>query len=155
MPQLSLHSPVGDLTVSEEEGAIVSLDWGRVTKAVPGAELRQTPLLARAHMLLQSYFDGETVDFSSLRMNPRGTAFQQRVWRALQTIPQGSVRTYGELALELGSAPRPLGGACGANPIPILIPCHRVVSRQGLGGFSAEGGVATKVALLRLEGAML
>jgi O-6-methylguanine DNA methyltransferase len=65
------------------------------------------------------------------------------------------VRTYGELAHELGSAPRALGGACGANPIAILIPCHRVVSSQGLGGFSAEGGVATKVALLRLEGAML
>ncbi|HJP20254.1 MAG: methylated-DNA--[protein]-cysteine S-methyltransferase [Alphaproteobacteria bacterium] len=155
MPQLSLHSPVGDLTLSEEEGAIVSLDWGRVPAAVPGADLRQTPLLARAHLLLQNYFDGQHVDFTSVAMKPHGTTFQQRVWRALQAIPYGSVRTYGELALELGSAPRALGGACGANPIAILIPCHRVVSSQGLGGFSAEGGVATKVALLRLEGVML
>jgi methylated-DNA-[protein]-cysteine S-methyltransferase len=155
MPQLSLHSPVGDLTLSEEDGAIVSLDWGRVSAAVPGADLRQTPLLARAHMLLQSYFDGQPVDFSSLAMKPQGTPFQQRVWRALQGIPYGSVRTYGELARQLGSAPRPLGGACGANPIAILIPCHRVISSQGLGGFSAEGGVAIKVALLRLEGVML
>ena len=155
MPQLSLHSPVGDLTISEEEGAIVALDWGRVSAAVPGAELRQTALLAQAHMLLQSYFDGQPADFNSLAMKPYGTPFQQRVWQALQTIPAGTTRTYGELAQQLGSAPRPLGGACGANPIPILIPCHRVVSSQGLGGFSAEGGVATKVALLRLEGAML
>ncbi len=155
MLQLSLHSPVGDLTISEEDGAIVSLDFGRVSAAVPGAELRQTPLLARAHVLLQSSFDGEAVDFRGLEMKPPGTPFQQRVWQALQAIPYGSVRTYGELAHELGSAPRALGGACGANPIAILIPCHRVVSSQGLGGFSAEGGVATKVALLRLEGAML
>ena len=69
---------------------------------------------------------------------PAGTAFQQRVWAALQAIPTGSVLSYGELARQLDTAPRAIGGACRSNPIPILIPCHRVVSRQGLGGYAGE-----------------
>ena len=68
-------------------------------------------------------------------MKLNGTAFQRRVWQALCKIPAGAPLTYGQLAQKLGTAPRPIGGACGANPIPIIVPCHRVVSASGLGGF--------------------
>ena len=67
-----------------------------------------------------------------------GTAFQRRVWRALQRIPLGEVRTYGELAVELDSCARAVAQACRANPLPILIPCHRVVSASGLGGYMGQ-----------------
>ena len=71
----------------------------------------------------------------------------------MAAIPHGETRTYGDLARDLGAPAQAVGQACGANPVPILIPCHRVLGRNGLGGFSAPGGVETKVALLRLEGA--
>jgi len=70
----------------------------------------------------------------------RGTPFQQRVWRAIATIPLGERRTYGELAAELGSAARAAGQACGANPFPLVIPCHRVVAAKGIGGFAGASG---------------
>ena len=69
----------------------------------------------------------------------------------MYAIPLGETRTYGDLAIELGQAPQTVGQACGANPIPVVIPCHRVLSANGLGGFSGAGGVETKVALLRHE----
>ena len=90
-----------------------------------------------------------------LPMQPAGTAFQRRVWQAMLDIPYGHTRTYGELTESAGGVARAVGVACGANPIPILIPCHRVVAQNGLGGYSGDGGVETKVALLRLEGALL
>jgi O-6-methylguanine DNA methyltransferase len=84
---------------------------------------------------------------------PEGTAFQQRVWRALSAIPFGETRSYGELARELGSAARAVGGACGANPIPIIIPCHRVLAaNRRLGGFSGGDGLSSKQQLLAHEG---
>ena len=149
MPQLTLHSPVGELAVSEEGGAIVALDWGRG----PPEFQQATPLLARAKTLLDRCFDGvfEPID---LPLAPAGSAFRQRVWRRMQEIPPGETQSYGALARALGSAPRAVGGACGANPIPILIPCHRVVAGAGLGGYSGGVGLSTKVALLKLEGAL-
>lgn len=72
----------------------------------------------------------------ALPLAPRGTDFQRRVWSSISAIPRGSTRSYGELARELGSAARAVGGACGANPFPLLVPCHRVVAAQGLGGFA-------------------
>ncbi len=149
MPQLTLHSPVGELTISEQAGAIVALDWGRG----PPEYQRATPLLMRTKGLLEDYFDGvfEPVD---LPLAPAGSAFRQRVWRAMRAIPVGETRSYGAVAQALGSAARAVGGACGANPIPILIPCHRVVAGGGLGGYSGGTGLATKVALLKLEGAL-
>ena len=85
-----------------------------------------------------------------------GTPFQCRVWRALAVIPSGATRTYAEIARELGSAPRAVGGACGANRIPLVIPCHRVLARNGIGGFmNARGGfpLTVKRWLLAHEGA--
>jgi len=148
MTQLSMQSPVGPLTVSEAGGAIVAVDWGG------GREQTTTPLLERARDWLDAYFDGEVRPLD-LPLNPFGTGFQRRVWQAMCAIPYGRTRTYGELAETAGGVARAVGVACGANPIPILIPCHRVVARHGLGGYSGDGGVETKVALLRLEGALL
>ncbi len=144
MPQLSLHSPIGDVTVSEEDGAIVAVDWGW------GRDQQETALLRAARRQLYAYFDRELTAFD-LPLAPRGTAFQQRVWQALCAIPYGQTRSYAELAMDLGSAPRAVGQANAANPIPIIIPCHRVVASNGLGGYSGGDGVSTKRALLELE----
>ena len=90
-----------------------------------------------------------------LPLAPEGTAFQKRVYAAMQRIPFGGMRSYGELAAELGSAARAVGGACGSNPLPIVIPCHRVVAAGGgLGGFSGGAGASTKTWLLHHEGAL-
>ena len=149
MPQLSLHSPIGDLTVSEDEGAIVALDWGW------GAEQTKTPLLTDAVRQLNAYFDGDLTDFD-LPLNPHGTDHQQRVWDAMCCIPYGATLTYGALAKEAGSIARAVGTACGTNPIPIIIPCHRVLAEgDKIGGYSGDGGVETKVMLLQLEGVLL
>jgi len=144
-----MHSPVGDLTVSEADGTIVSLDWGW------GAEQTPTPLLTKAIAQLQSYFDGDQTGFA-LPLIPHGTPFQQSVWSAMRAIPYGQTTSYGDIAHDIGSAARAIGRACGQNPLPILIPCHRVVGADGkLGGYSGNGGIETKTALLRLEGALL
>lgn len=146
MAQLSLHTPLGDLTVSEEDGAIVALDWGH------GRDQTETPLLKRARDQLQDYFDGTRTAFD-LPLAPHGTDFQRRVWDALLRIPSGETRSYLDIAREVGCrAPRAIGQANGANPIPILIPCHRVVAADGsLGGYSGGEGEATKLYLLDLE----
>lgn len=146
MPQLSFHTPLGDLTLSEEGGAIVALDWGR------GRDQEETPLLRRARDQLQDYFDGVRTGFD-LPLAPHGTDFQQKVWAALRTIPAGETRSYLDIAQQVGCrAPRAVGQANGANPIPILIPCHRVVAADGsLGGYSGGEGEATKRYLLDLE----
>jgi len=147
-PQLSYPSPVGDLTVSEDEGAIVALDFGR------GMTQTRTALLDEAVAQLASYFDGALSAFD-LPLNPHGTDFQKKVWDLMRAIPYGGTRAYADLAPDLKSAARAVGGACGANPIPVIIPCHRVLAAGGkMGGFSGGDGIPTKVALLRLEGAI-
>ena len=146
MTHLTMYSPVGALTVFEDAGAVVVLEWGRG----PGAET--TPLLDEAKRQLDAYFEGRLTVFD-LPLRPRGTPFQEALWHRLSKIPYGQVLTYGALAARMKSAPRAVGGACGRNPIPIVIPCHRVVAAGGLlGGFSGGTGLDTKRALLRLEG---
>jgi methylated-DNA-[protein]-cysteine S-methyltransferase len=146
MAHLSLHSPLGALTVFEDAGAVVVLEWGRA----PAAET--SPLLDEAKRQLDSYFGGRLTVFD-LPLRPRGTPFQEGLWRLLAKIPYGTVLTYGALATRMKSAPRAIGGACGSNPIPILIPCHRVLAAGGfLGGYSGGTGIETKRALLRHEG---
>jgi len=148
MPQLSLHSPIGELTLSEDDGAIVALDWGW------GRDQEETPLLLEAKAQLNAYFDGSGENFS-LPLRPYGSQFQQNVWKEMLNIPYGKTMTYGEMAKKLNSAAQPIGGACGRNPIPIIIPCHRVLASGGkLGGYTADGGLEIKRALLQLEGAL-
>ena len=144
MPQLSLHTPLGDLTVSEEDGAIVAVDWGW------GRDQDETPLLLLAREQLQEYFDGVRVAFE-LPLQPQGTAYRRRVWAALCEIPPGATRTYADIARVAGGSARSVGQANGANPIPVLIPCHRVIASAGLGGYSGGDGLDTKRFLLQLE----
>ncbi|GER05963.1 methylated-DNA--protein-cysteine methyltransferase [Iodidimonas muriae] len=146
MPLLSLHSPLGDLTLFEEDGALVALDWGW------GADQAPSALLEEACSQLHAYFDGTRTHFD-LPFSPQGTDHQKAIWAAISTVPYGTTISYKELAEKTGSVARAVGGACGANPLPILIPCHRILAADGkLTGYSGEGGVETKQALLRLEG---
>jgi methylated-DNA-[protein]-cysteine S-methyltransferase len=147
--RLTIASPVGPLTIGERDGKIVSLDWGDRG----GAD--ETPVLLRAAQQLDAYFYCELKRFD-LPLEPAGSPFQRAVWQAMLAIPRGRTRSYGELAAAIGTVPRAVGGACGRNPIPIIIPCHRVLAGGGaLGGYSGEGGGGTKRFLLELEGAPL
>jgi methylated-DNA-[protein]-cysteine S-methyltransferase len=144
VPQLALLTPLGDLTLTEEDGAIVALDWGR------GRDLAETALLREAADQVQDWFDGIRTAFT-LPLAPGGSAFRRKVLQALMAVPYGTTVTYGTLARQVGSAPRAIGGAVGANPLPIVIPCHRVLARNGPGGYSGADGLTTKAWLLRHE----
>ena len=143
-------TPIGPLGLGEEEGAIVRL-------YLPGRPLprlmpHDTPLLAEGRRQLLEYFAGARRAFD-LPLDPRGTPFQLRCWQALREIPYGTVSTYGRQALRVGCPRgfRAVGMANHSNPIPIIIPCHRVVGADGrLTGFAS--GLAHKQALLELEG---
>ncbi len=144
MPQLSMHSPLGSLTLSEEDERIVALDWGW------GRDQSGTEILRAGIRQLNEYFDGARVAFD-LPLHPHGSLFKRRVWNALLTIPFGETRTYGEIASMAETSPRAIGQANRLNPIPVLIPCHRVVGRAGRGGYSGAEGLASKCFLLELE----
>lgn len=139
-----LTGPFGPLTLHESGGVLTRMTWG----AEPG---EGSALLTEAVRQLAAYFDGGLQAFD-LPFD-WGTGLQAGVRRAIAAIPFGQTRTYGDLARDLNSPAQAVGQACGANPLPILIPCHRVLGARGLGGFSAKGGVETKVWLLRHEGA--
>ena len=146
MTALSMPSPVGQLRIEADDDLITGVQWTEQ----PGND--RTPLLVRARMQLDAYFAGELTQFE-LPLRPRGTAFQQRVYRAMCAIEFGRTRTYGDVAADVEGSAQAVGQACGSNPILIIIPCHRVLAAGGLGGFSGAGGVETKVELLRHEGA--
>jgi methylated-DNA-[protein]-cysteine S-methyltransferase len=145
MIRATVPSPFGALTLTETGGRITALSWGG------GAGGPDTPVLAAAADQLARYFSGSLREFD-LPLD-LGTGFQRAFLAALIAIPCGETRTYGDLARALGVSAQAIGQACGANRIPILIPCHRILGATGLGGYSGMGGVETKVALLRLEGA--
>lgn len=141
---IAVDTQFGCLGVEETDGAITRLVWnGR-------NEGPETPLLKEAAEQLTAYDEGRLGRFD-LPYYVEGSEFQKQVCNLMFAIPLGETRTYGDIAKELGQPPQPVGQACGANPIPVIIPCHRVLSANGLGGFSGEGGVETKVALLRHE----
>ena len=125
-----IASPFGRLGIQAEE-ALTSIDF--LSDRNP-LQPPRTPLARRVCAQLKAYFADPRTRFD-LPLAPAGTLYQQRAWRALQRIPSGKQRTYGELARTLKSAPRAVGGACRANPIPIVVPCHRVVAANGPGGF--------------------
>ena len=144
-----MQSPTGPLTLFEEAGKIIAVEWGQGKFKTDGGS--ETLVLREAKNQLAEYFAGERQNFE-LPLNPEGTDFQQAVWQQMLEIPFGETRTYGDLAQVLHSAARAVGGACGKNPIPIIIPCHRVMGADGkLTGFSGGDGISTKQALLRLE----
>ncbi|MDT8343382.1 MAG: methylated-DNA--[protein]-cysteine S-methyltransferase [Thermohalobaculum sp.] len=131
--------------MEEAGGAIMRVFWSDRE----GAD--ETPLLAAARAQLAAYFDGRLKRFD-LPLAPAADAFQAAVRAAMLAIPYGETRSYGEIARALGTYGQPVGAACGANPLPVIVPCHRVLSATGLGGYSGRGGVETKIALLKLEG---
>ena len=150
MPRLAVESPLGRLTFFEEDGRLTALDWYGKRSAGEA-----TPLLLEARRQLAAYFAGRRRDFD-LPLAPAGSPFELRVWQLMSDIPYGETRTYGELARDLAAAPRAVGQACGRNPLPILIPCHRVLAADGrLGGYSGGQGAETQRRLLLLEGALL
>lgn len=141
-----LSTPVGDFRVEVRDGAVVASGWG----ACEGST--DDPVLRQALAQLAAYFAGDLTEFTvPIRADAAG--LQARVIDAMRAIPFGQTRTYGQIAAAVGAPPQAVGQACGANPVPILIPCHRVLGAGSLGGFSAPGGIETKIALLRHEGA--
>ena len=142
------------LTVLGSERSAGQLDaWRR--RHEPAAQVVETTAgLEEVIEQLEAYDAGSLREFD-LALDLRGTPFQLRVWGELQRIPQGEVRTYGEIAERLGQlgASRAVGGANGKNPIPLIVPCHRVVASDGIGGFT--GGLAWKERLLAHEGIVL
>ncbi|MGP1356881.1 methylated-DNA--[protein]-cysteine S-methyltransferase [Roseicyclus sp.] len=141
-----LSTPLGPVWVEARDGAIVASGWG----PAPGDP--SDALLGEALKQLSDYFDGMREVFDLPLAHGRD-GLQGALLDALRAIPHGQTRTYGELSKALDAPAQAIGQACGANPLPILIPCHRVLSATGLGGFSAPGGVEAKVWLLRHEGA--
>ena len=134
------------MTLTEIDGAVTSLEWRGPR------EQEETGLLALVRDQLTHYFDGHLTNFS-LPLEPLGTPFQHGVWRAMCDIPYGEGRSSGQVAKTLGTAPRTVGSACARNPLPVLIPCHRIVGANGaLTGYTGGNGLATKDFLLNLEG---
>jgi len=148
--------------------AVVDSPLGRLGFRVAGDALGELVFLSGHHrlliprsgvarhiaQLLEAYFADPKTRFD-IKLQVSGTPFQRQVWKQLQAIPVGEVTTYGAIARRLGSSPRAVGNACRANPVPIVVPCHRVVSRDGVGGFAGDTRgrlVTVKKQLLRHEG---
>ena len=143
------------LVLNEERAQGELARW--IERNEPRAEVAEDPgddLLVRVRRQLLEWGEGRRRSFD-LPLDLRGTPFQLRCWAELQRIPHGQTRTYGELARRVGrpGASRAVGGANGANPVPVIVPCHRVVAARGLGGFG--GGLELKRRLLEHEGALL
>lgn len=142
----AFDGPLGRMVLTETDGAVSRLEWsGAPVEGAPSA------LLAEACRQLGEYFCGTRRSFELPIAFADGLTGD--VMRAMCAIPFGETRTYGDLAKDLGVPAQAVGQACGANPVPVIVPCHRILGATGLGGFSAPGGVETKVALLKHEGA--
>lgn len=151
-----LDSPLGKLTLTSDGSRLTGIHFPRRDgrPAVERAWRRDdaAPVLARARTQLAEYFAGKRTRFE-LPLRLEGTAFQQSVWRALLKVPFGRTSTYGALAAEIGrpTAARAVGAAVGANPLAVVVPCHRIIGAGGtLTGYA--GGLARKTKLLALEG---
>ena len=149
-----LDTPIGTLLIAGDAAALLSIAFeqrGRAAKPEPEWQESQRGTVGEAARQLREYFAAKRTGFD-LPLAPEGTPFQRAVWRQLQQIPYGETISYGELARRVGNpkASRAVGSANGANPLPIVIPCHRVIAGDGsLGGFG--GGLPTKQTLLALE----
>jgi len=138
VPEFSLvmDSPVGWLGIRLRGGAVTALQF------LEGEWRALPPRTVQAERVadgLRAYFADPGVR-PDVELETSGTGFQKRVWRALMEIPPGAVLRYGDLAAALQSSPRAVGGACRANPVPIIVPCHRVVAARGIGGYAGRTG---------------
>ena len=146
-----MDTPPGRLGIRLQDRQVIAVDYlTRRTPLRPAA----SPFASRVARELRSWLQDAATPLE-LPVLLAGTEFQRRVWTALQSIPQGEARTYGELAGQLGSGARAVGNACRRNPVPIIVPCHRVVAAGGVGGYGGRTGGAVlerKRWLLRHEG---
>ncbi len=148
MAHLSLHSPIGDLTFFEHNKVLVAVEWGW------GPNQSSSPFLENVKKQVLSYFNGENKKLFIKTMVFEND-LENRVYKIMLDIPYGKTITYGEVAKLAKTGPRVVGRICGKNPIPVVIPCHRVMgANEKLTGYSGEGGLDTKVALLTLEGVL-
>ena len=154
--QARLATPMGEMTAAASETGLAGL-WfdGQAHHPGPLAVPMDAdhPVLKAAAAALAAYFNGAAEPLQFVALDLHGTPFQQAVWRALQALPRGTTRSYGQIAVAAGSpaAVRATGAAIGRNPVSILVPCHRVLGRSGsLTGYA--GGLHRKQALLRAEG---
>lgn len=152
-PEASRHAvvrtDVGTLRLTAHDDHLVAIAWQRQPAAAPA----QAPsaLLREAAGQLAAYFQGRLKRFD-LPLRPRGTVYQRMIWAFIYDIPHGDTLSYGEIGTLTGSFARKVARTCGQNPIPIVIPCHRVLAANGgPGGYSGGEGIGTKHALLRLE----
>lgn len=150
-----MNSPVGVLTLYSKDNALVAIEWPsekrKPLSLEESSEANSDAYLLKVETQLYEYFEGKRKTFT-LKTNPVGTDFQKKVWKALENIPYGVTKSYGEIAMEVGSpkASRAVGAANGRNPLSIIVPCHRVIGASGkLTGFA--GGVVIKEKLLKLE----
>lgn len=149
--------------------AVIATPFGAVGISVQGVQVAielfskkhvQKPaehkIAARVARQIEAYFSNARNDFN-LPLVLKGTPFQRRVWQAISAIPCGRVLTYGEIAAQIGSGPRAVANACGANSLPLIVPCHRVVAKNGLGGFMQgnKDGPKIKTWLLKHEGVII
>jgi methylated-DNA-[protein]-cysteine S-methyltransferase len=149
----TFRTPLGTLTLEASEHGLTAIQFPRATKS-PTQGNESNPILGRAKIELEAYFRGDLTQFT-VPLHWQGTPFQQAVWEALTRIPFGQTVSYRDIAklIDRPRAARPVGGAVGRNPLPIIVPCHRVIgSDQSLTGFT--GGLWIKEQLLQLEGAL-
>jgi len=146
MPACLTESPIGPLLLIEDDGRLAEVRFAGGDEP----DCDETPFLNKAKAQLAEFFAGKRREFD-LSLVPARTAFQQRVRDAMVSIPWGRTLSYGEIAHIAGGAPRAVGQACGANMLPIVVPCHRVLAANGIGGYSGAKGLDTKRFLLALE----
>ena len=149
-----ISTPFGAVALTAYNGRLVIDLLAVPTKAlIQIAKQSSNPVLVNACQQIVDYLQQPTTKFD-LSLIQQGTAFQQRVWNAISAIPLGQTRTYSEIAQLIGSAPRAVANACGANSLPLIVPCHRVVAKYGIGGFmqGKANGLLIKQWLLRHEG---
>ena len=148
MKQACLYeAPFGNITLIFDGGELVELNLHGDLAHAP------YPLPDEWQQRLDDYFSGRLKNFA-WPISKSGTPYQQKVWQAIAEIPAGEVMSYQDIARKIGSAPRAVGGACGNNPLALVVPCHRVVATGGLGGFSSgeDNALAIKRWLLHHEG---
>jgi len=128
-----MPSPVGFLFIQTSGDTVVGLEYN--TRKRPNAKkLTKQQTLVKKH--IRAYFSDKSK--FNIDLDLSGTVFQKKVWAALLKIPTGKVKTYGEVAKQLNSSARAVGNACRANPVPLIVPCHRVIAKTGIGGFSGD-----------------
>jgi len=152
---IRIDSPIGRIEVTSDGESVTSLTIERAGELpLDGMPESPAPVLDRAAVQLREYFAGTRTDFD-LPVSLSGTEFQRAVWSELASLPFGGIASYGEIGHATGraTAGRAVGGAVGANPIPIIVPCHRVLASDGrITGYSGGNGIPTKVWLLDHEG---